>query len=244
MRTNASESEAQGEFERALSAALVSGVLVEETHGVIRFESALLRDALLERAAAGERSAERERDAAEAKQAHHADDLDPYAFDIARHYERSGMVDEALRFYLRAGRYGQASLRPTAALDGWRAAQAMADAGANAGDEARIEALLGQAEAHLSFASYDEAERAALLRDATLEGVPVDPGRDDAVGRVLQRGGVGHLVAGLVLGAAAVALEHGLDRRAGRLDRLDVDEAVPVRHEDHGPVLPGRGVLA
>ena len=163
MRTNASESEAQGEFERALSAALVSGVLVEETHGVIRFESALLRDALLERAAAGERSAGRERDAAEAKQAHHADDLDPYAFDIARHYERSGMVDEALRFYLRAGRYGQASLRPTAALDGWRAAQAMADAGANAGDEARIEALLGQAEAHLSLASYDEAERAALL---------------------------------------------------------------------------------
>lgn len=164
---------AQVQLDESLAAGLVAGVFVEEADDVFRLESALLREALLDRVAEVGAPADLERAAAEAK---HAVLGDAAALDIARHLDRAGEVNAAYRSYVQAANDAAVGERYAQALEAYLAAEAMIDAGAPAGDAGRMHVLLGQAEAQLRLGAWEQADRAVAMtrRIAGLsrQGVP------------------------------------------------------------------------
>lgn len=145
-------------LQHALSAGLVAGVLLEEDDDTLRFENALARDALLERVAERGDAPAFERAAGEAKRSW-SGDADELALDIARHFDRAGDASAAMPLYERAALHAANEDRPTAALDAWRSVDALLDAGAVGDDIVRVRALLGQADAQLRLARWDDATK-------------------------------------------------------------------------------------
>ncbi len=163
------------ELDRALTAAVSAGVLVEEDdHGVFRFESAMLRDALLERADDAGRREPLERSAADARMRHYADAIDEQGMEIGRHLERGGRAAAAGAYYLHYARWARQRQQYPVALDAYLALRAVVAPAMPETADAMILARLGLADAWLQLADFDAAQREAI----GARTVAADTGRD------------------------------------------------------------------
>lgn len=164
----------------ALEVAVMSGILVEDDTGEFRFESGLLRDSLLERARQGGREALHHRRAADAKAEVYESRLGEHAMEIARHYQVSESLRDAVRFARIAADHASAGRRYAAALDAYHSLHALARGLDDDPDLVEV-ALLGLAETYLGLARPEDAERFAnQARDhalATERPVPAESTR-------------------------------------------------------------------
>ncbi|MFT6627396.1 MAG: tetratricopeptide (TPR) repeat protein [Flavobacteriales bacterium] len=152
------------DIEGSITAGLVTGMLLlDDDDQILRFDSALLRQALLDRVTGRGQVETHEYSAALAKLRGFGEEADEQMLDIARHFDRAQKPDQALKYYSRAARFASERHRTVAALEAYRRMEAMVDAGGAGGDDARIEALIGQAMSYLRMGAFDEAEQSALL---------------------------------------------------------------------------------
>lgn len=151
-----------GELDRALTAAVAAGVLVEEDPSVFRFESAMLRDALLERADEAGRREPLERRAAQARMDHFAEAIDEQGMEIGRHLERGGRAAAAGAYYLRYARWARQRQQYPVALDAYLALRHVVEAAMPETADSMILASLGLADAWLQLADFDAAQREAI----------------------------------------------------------------------------------
>ena len=158
----------------ALEVAVMYGILVEDNAQEFRFESGLLRDSLLGRAREGGREALHHRRAADAKAEIYESRLGEQAMEIARHYQVSEDLREAVRFATVAAEHASAGRRYAAALDAYHSLQALG-AGLDNDPDVIEFALLGLAETYLGLAQSEDAQRfATAARDHAIDhGRPV-----------------------------------------------------------------------
>lgn len=190
---------------------------------LLRFDHALLREALLEQLSGTRRLRRLHELAGVATETTHRRDLDGVALDIAIHAEAAGQTDRAHVFFIRAGDAARRGRRVRDALGCYERALAAAP-----DDSAGL--LLGRRIGDLLFRLGEFARAERVFRDV-LDPAPDEPTDTDIVQLVRARLGLGrlavargdqhaamaHFDAGIALGET-----RGLGKwiRAGRVERV------------------------
>jgi len=149
-------------LDRALTAGVAAAILVEDAGGIFRFESAMLRQALIERVATAGRAVALETAAAHARTRVYPGATLEQSLEIARHFERAGDAFPAVSNYLAYAKAASRAERPRAAIDAYLSAATILNERFPDLVRERIDCELGLAESYLQLASYDDARGRAI----------------------------------------------------------------------------------
>lgn len=163
-------------FDAAIEVGLLHGLFTGDDPDVLRFESGLVRDALLDAATADGDAQALQRASGDAKAVHYASSLAERSLEIARHFHLGGAPIEAVRFYLDAAHFALQQHRTEAALEALRFVDGLSVAVPDAAS-VRVRSEVAHAEAHLRAARYEVARQHATSAQAIAAsaGLPAPP---------------------------------------------------------------------
>jgi serine/threonine protein kinase len=211
-------------IERAIDVGMLTGILAAEDNRVLRFESALVRDALVSRAFDQGHGPALHAAAGDAKSSYYSTSSGERAIEIAEHYTAAGAFTNAVEHWRRGAHFALDRRRNEAALEAFAAMGKLA-AGLADRDAIRLEAAIGMAEAQLRRSRFGDAREHALAARAFAASRQID--EPPVIGRIL----------------ADVAVKTGALREATRLyDGLLEREMMSAK--DRAELNLGRGMLA
>ncbi len=161
--------DAEDAVDRATETGLRYGIFVGDEPDVLRFESGLLRDALLNQAGHNGAATTFQRAAGDAKAQFYRRTIAEHALDIARHYHLAEAPELAIQHYFIAAESAQARHRTDATMEALRAANGLAQTQPN-GAPIRVRCETALADAFRRQARYDEARKHAIRAQAIAGG--------------------------------------------------------------------------